>query len=63
MKTDTQIDTLLGADPDFLYRLTDGIAVHGPHLFDALDVKSLERRTDGVLMPQREGEGIWVIEF
>jgi predicted transposase YdaD len=63
MKTDTQIYTLLGADPDFLYRLTDGIEVHGPYLFGALDVKGLARRTDGVLMPQREEEGIWVIEF
>jgi hypothetical protein len=26
MKTDTQIDTLLGADPELLYRLTDAIA-------------------------------------
>lgn len=63
MKTDTQIDTLLGADPDFRYRLTDGIEVHGPYLFEAMDVKGLARRTDGVLMPRREEEGIWVIEF
>ena len=63
MKTDTQIYTLLGADPDFLYRLTDGIEVQGPYLFEALDVKGLARRSDGVLMPQREEEGIWVIEF
>ena len=63
MKTDTQLYTLLGADPDFLYRLTDGIEVQGPYLFEALDVKGLARRTDGVLMPQREEEGIWVIEL
>lgn len=63
MKTDTPIYTLLGADPEFLYRLTDGIEVHGPYLFEALNVKGLERRTDGVLVPQREDEGIWVIEF
>jgi predicted transposase YdaD len=63
MKTDTQIDTLLGADPDALDRLTDDIEVHGPYLFKALDVKGLARRTDGVLMPQREEDGIWVIEF
>ena len=63
MRTATQIYTLLSADADFLYRLTDGIEVRGPYLFEALDVKGLARRTDGVLMPQREEEGIWVIEF
>jgi len=63
VRTDTQIYTLLSADPDFLYRLTDGIKIHGPYVFEALDVKGLQRRTDGVLMPQREDEGIWVIEF
>jgi predicted transposase YdaD len=63
MKTDTQIYTLLGADPEFLYRLTGGIEVRGPYLFEALDIKGLERRTDGVLMPQRAEEDIWVIEF
>ena len=63
VKTDTQIYTLLGADPEFLYRLTDGIQICGPYLFEALDVKGLQRRTDGVLMPQHEDEGIWIIEF
>jgi predicted transposase YdaD len=63
MKTDAQIYTLLGADPEFLARLTDGIQVRGPYLFEALDVKGLERRTDGVLMPLRADEDIWVIEF
>jgi len=63
MKTDKQIYTLLGADPDFLRVLTDGIAVRGPYLFEALEVKGLERRTDGVLIPRAAAEGIWVIEF
>ncbi|AUB80740.1 DUF2887 domain-containing protein [Candidatus Thiodictyon syntrophicum] len=63
MKTDKQIYTLLGADPDFLRVLTDGIAVRGPYLFEALDVKGLERRTDGVLIPRAQDEDIWVMEF
>ncbi|MFW6258685.1 MAG: DUF2887 domain-containing protein, partial [Halochromatium sp.] len=54
MRTDTQIYTLLGADPEFLYRLTDGIRIRGPYMFEALEVKALQRRTDGVLMPQHE---------
>ena len=52
MKTDKQIYTLLGADPEFLRLLTDGIQVRGPYLFEALEVKGLERRTDGVLIPE-----------
>lgn len=63
MKTDKQIYTLLSADPDFLRVLTDGIVVRGPYLFEALDVKGLERRTDGVLIPQAPAEDIWIIEF
>ncbi len=30
MKADTQIDALVDAYPDFLYRLTDGIEVQRP---------------------------------
>ena len=63
MKTDKQIYTLLGADADFLRVLTDGIAVRGPYLFEALDVKGLERRTDGVLIPRALDQDISVIEF
>ena len=63
MKTDKQIYTLLGADPEFLRVLTDGIEVRGTYLFEALEVKGLERRTDGALIPRVATEGIWVIEF
>jgi len=61
MKTDKQIYTLLGADADFLRVLTDGIAVRGPYLFEALDVKGLERRTDGVLIPRALDQDISVV--
>ena len=63
MKTDKQIYTLLGADPEFLRVLTDGITIRGSYLFEALEVKGLERRTDGVLIPRLADEDLWVIEF
>ncbi len=63
MKTDKQIYTLLGADPYFLRVLTEGIAVRGPYLFEALDVKGLKRRIDGVLILRVQDEDIWAIEF
>lgn len=63
MKTDHQIYTLLGADPDLLSILTDGITVTGPYQFEAIELKALARRTDGVLMPQDPDTPIWVIEF
>ncbi len=37
--------------------------MRGSYLFEALEVKGLERRTDGVLIPRAAAEGIWVIEF
>jgi hypothetical protein len=49
MHTDKHIDLLLGADPEFLGLLTDGLRIAGPYDFEAIDVKALERRIDGVL--------------
>jgi hypothetical protein len=63
MKTDREIYTLLGADAETLAILTDGIRVRGPYRFEALEVKGLDRRTDGVLLPEAPDEPIWVIEF
>ncbi|WP_295434979.1 DUF2887 domain-containing protein [uncultured Thiodictyon sp.] len=63
MKTDREIYTLLGADAETLAILTDGIRVRGPYRFEALEVKGLDRRTDGVLLPETPGEPMWVIEF
>ncbi|AUB81994.1 DUF2887 domain-containing protein [Candidatus Thiodictyon syntrophicum] len=62
MKTDCEIYTLLGADAETLAILTDGIRVRGPYRFEALEVKGLDRRTDGVLLPEAPGEPMWVIE-
>ncbi len=63
MKTDREIYTLLGADAETLAILTDGIRVRGPYRFEALEVKGLDRRTDGVLLPEAPEETGWVIEF
>ncbi len=49
VKTDIQLDTLLGADAEFLRLLTNGIEVRGDDGFEALEVKGLNRRSDGVL--------------
>ncbi len=61
MHSDKHIYLLLGADPEFLYRLT-GLRINGRYRFDALDVKALERRIDGVVVPETEAEPIWAIE-
>ena len=63
MRTDQQIYTLLGADHEILRILTGGIVIQGPYHFEAIEVKGLDRRSDGVLMPEATGEPIWVIEF
>jgi hypothetical protein len=43
MHTDKQIYLLLGADPEFLCLLTDGLRIDGPYEFEAIDVKAQTR--------------------
>ncbi len=62
MHTDKHIYLLLGADPEFLGLLTDGLRIAGPYGFEAIDVKALERRIDGVVLPEQPEEPIWAIE-
>lgn len=62
MHTDKQIYLLLGADPDFLRLLTGGLRIAGAYQFEAMDVKALERRIDGVVLPEQAEEAIRVIE-
>jgi hypothetical protein len=62
MHTDKHIYLLLGADPEFLGLLTDGLRIAGPYDFEAIDVKALERRIDGVVLPEQPEEPIWAIE-
>jgi predicted transposase YdaD len=62
MHTDKPIYLLLGADPEFLGLLTDGLRIAGPYDFEAIDVKALERRIDGVVLPEQPEEPIWAIE-
>ena len=63
METDRQLYALLGAGAEFLALLTDGVRVRGSYRFEALEVKGLDRRTDGVLLPEAAEEPLWVIEF
>ncbi len=62
MHTDKQIDLLLGADPEFLCLLTNGLSIDGPYDFEAIDVKALERRIDGVVLPADPKQAILAIE-
>ncbi|MBK5938182.1 Rpn family recombination-promoting nuclease/putative transposase [Halochromatium roseum] len=62
MHTDKQIYLLLGADPEFLCLLTNGLRTDGPYAFEAIDVKALERCIDGVVLPADLKQAIWAIE-
>lgn len=62
MHTDKHLYLLLGAAPEFL-RLLTGLRIAGPYRFEALDVKALERRIDGVVFPEDEAAPIWAIEI
>jgi len=62
MHTDKPIYLLLGADPEFLRLLTDGLSIVGPYHLEAVDVKKLERRIDGVILPADTEQPIWTIE-
>ena len=62
MHTDKPLYLLLGADSEFLHLLSDGLRIEGPYQIDAIDLKSLERRIDGVIVPQDTEQPIWAIE-
>ena len=62
MHTDKPLYLLLGADPEFLHLLTGGLRIEGPYQIDAIDLKSLERRIDGVIVPEDTQQPIWAIE-
>ena len=62
MHTDKPLYLLLGADSEFLHLLSDGLRIEGPYQIDAIDLKSLERRIDGVIVPEDTQQPIWAIE-
>ena len=62
MHTDKPLYLLLGADPEFLHLLTGGVRIEGPYQIDAIDLKALERRIDGVIVPEDTQQPIWAIE-
>ncbi len=62
MHTDKPLYLLLGADPEFLHLLTGGLRIEGSYQIDTIDLKSLERRIDGVIVPEDTQQPIWAIE-
>ncbi|WPL17898.1 hypothetical protein Thiowin_02941 [Thiorhodovibrio winogradskyi] len=62
MRTDKEIYLLLRSDEEFLRILCGGLRIAGPYQFDAIDLKALERRLDGVVQPANEQEPMHAIE-
>jgi predicted transposase YdaD len=62
METDKQLYRVFGAHPAWIFELS-GLPPVGNCTMRSLTVKTLERRSDGVVIPN-SGEGpLWVIEF
>jgi len=55
MRTDKQVYEILEAYPQWLFELT-GLPSPGPCRFQSVTLKAIERRTDGVLVPDAEHE-------
>jgi len=62
MRTDKQVYEILEAYPPWLFELT-GLPSPGPCRFQSMTLKAIERRTDGVLVPDAEHEPLSVVEL
>ena len=62
METDKQLYRVFGVQPDWVFELA-GLPPVGKCVMRSFTVKSLERRTDGVIVPQAPFHPLWVIEF
>lgn len=62
MHTDKEIYRLMDADPELLRLLCGGLSVARPYQFDAVELKALARRIDGVVRPADADAPIWIIE-
>ncbi len=62
METDKQLYRVFGIQPDWVFELA-GLPPVGKCVMRSFTVKSLERRTDGVIVPQAPFHPLWVIEF
>jgi hypothetical protein len=62
METDKQLYRVFGAQPQGVFQLA-GLAPVGKCAMRSLAVKTLERRTDGVIVPEALAPPLSVIEF
>jgi predicted transposase YdaD len=62
METDKQLDRVFGAQPEWVFELA-GMPSVGKCAMRSLTVKTLERRTDGVIIPENATSPLSVIEF
>ncbi len=62
METDKQLYRIFGAEPEWVFQLA-GLPSVGKCAMRSLTVKTLERRTDGVIVPQAPDPPLSVIEF
>ena len=62
METDRQLYRVFGVQPGWVFELA-GLPPVGKCVMRSLTVKTLERRTDGVIVPQTPFQPVWVIEF
>ena len=62
METDKQLYRVFGAQPDWVFQLA-GLPPVGKCAMRSLTVKTLERRTDGVIVPEAPDPPVSVIEF
>jgi hypothetical protein len=62
METDKQLYRVFGAQPQWVFQLA-GLPPVGKCAMRSLSVKPLERRTDGVIVPESTAPPLSVIEF
>ena len=62
METDKQLYRVFGVQPGWVFELA-GLPPVGKCVMRSFTVKSLERRTDGVIVPDAPFQPLWVIEF
>lgn len=62
MESDKQLYEIFETNPQWIFELTDRPSP-GPCQFVSVTVKAIERRSDGVLVPDAPAQSIWVTEF
>ena len=62
METDKQLYRVFGVQPEWVFQLARLPPV-GKCAMRSLTVKTLERRTDGVIVPEAPDQPLWAVEF